>query len=88
LLSLTTQSEVKGIQEDAVRLLALSMLWVWLRFTGLAADVALFEPPLLDAVTITRMVWPVSAEPTVYVLAVAPEILAQASPLVLQRSHW
>jgi hypothetical protein len=45
------------------------------------------EPAEFTAVTATRSVLPSSAEPTVWVDVVAPEIGAQLAPAELQRCH-
>ncbi len=55
--------------------------------TEVAADVATLEPLLLEAVTLTRSVWPRSADTTPYDELVAPPIEAQALPDESQRSH-
>jgi hypothetical protein len=48
--------------------------------TGVGADVDDADPSAFVAVTVTRTVCPTSAEPTVYVSAVAPAIAVHASP--------
>jgi hypothetical protein len=48
--------------------------------TAVAAEVAVAEPALFEAVTVTRMVEPASAVAAVYVAAVALEIGVQLPP--------
>ena len=55
--------------------------------TAVAAEVAVAEPALFVAVTVTRMVEPASAEAAVYVTDVAPEIGVQFPPEVAQRTQ-
>lgn len=55
--------------------------------TGVAAEVAVAEPALFEAVTVTRMVEPTSAEAAAYVAAVAPEIGLQFPPELAQRTQ-
>src|SRR5262245_60629001 len=56
--------------------------------TAVAAETAVFEPSLLDALTRTRSVSPTSADVTTRVFVSAPMIAEQLPPLVSQRSHW
>ena len=56
--------------------------------TAEALLVAEAEPALFVAVTVTRNVFPTSAEPSVNCEAVAPEIEAQLAPVLSQRFHW
>ena len=46
------------------------------------------SPVVLFAVTSTRIVLPLSAATSVYVVAVAPEMSAHWAPAVSQRCHW
>ena len=55
--------------------------------TAVCAEVAVAEPALFVAVTVTRARRPTSAATSVYVAAVAPEMFAQLVELV-QRAHW
>ena len=56
---------------------------------ALIPDVAEAAPAVFVAVTVTSMYWPASADWSVYVAAVAPEIGVQLEELVLlQRLHW
>jgi hypothetical protein len=55
--------------------------------TPVAPDVAWPLPPTLVAVTLTRIVWLLSALASVYVLSVAPLMAAQAPPDWSQRSQ-
>ncbi|OGT77369.1 MAG: hypothetical protein A3I78_11115 [Gammaproteobacteria bacterium RIFCSPLOWO2_02_FULL_56_15] len=55
--------------------------------TDVGADAAVAEPAEFDAVTATRSVLPISAGPRRYVALVAPLMLAQLAPPLLQRSH-
>ncbi len=50
-------------------------------------EVAVPEPELFVAVTMTRSLWPTSAVVSVYCLLVAPAIGAQVPPAVSQRSQ-
>jgi hypothetical protein len=54
---------------------------------ALAAVVTFVEPAALVATTETRNVLPSAAPDSVYVLPVAPTIVAQLSPFASQRSH-
>lgn len=53
-----------------------------------AADTAVLEPAMLEAVTATRSLDERSAEATVYVDPVAPAMSTQLEPPELQRRHW
>jgi hypothetical protein len=55
---------------------------------AVAAELAGVDPPALAAVTTERMVLPTSLAWSVYVLEVAPEILMQLPPPLLQSCHW
>jgi hypothetical protein len=55
--------------------------------TAVALDVAGVEPAELAAVTTTRIVEPTSAEPSVYVADVCPEMFVQFAPVLSQRRH-
>jgi len=52
------------------------------------AELALVEPPELDAVTATLTVDPTSAATRAYVCAVAPAMSLQVAPDESQRRHW
>ena len=56
--------------------------------TAVAAEVAAADPFRFDAVTITRSVFPTSADESVSVEVVAPPIAAQPAPEESHRSHW
>jgi hypothetical protein len=56
--------------------------------TAVAALVANAEPDAFDAVTVTRIVLPTSAAPSVYCWVVLPETGAQFAPDVSHRLHW
>jgi hypothetical protein len=56
--------------------------------TPVAVETAVLDPAVFDAVTSTATVEPTSADPRVYVAAVAPEMSAQPAPCVSQRCHW
>ena len=53
-----------------------------------AAETTDAEPAAFFAVTRTRSVLPTSAEPSLYVFAVAPITFAQLAPALSQRRHW
>jgi hypothetical protein len=55
--------------------------------TRVAFDVALVLPLEFVAITSERIVWPTSAEVSVYFLLFAPPICAQFAPALPQRSH-
>ena len=55
--------------------------------TAVAAEVAVAEPAMFEAVTVTRMVEPASAEAAAYVADVAPEIGLQFPPELAQRTQ-
>ena len=55
--------------------------------TAVAAEVAVAEPALFEAVTVTRMVEPASVEAGEYVAAVALEIGVQLPPELVQRAQ-
>ncbi len=50
-------------------------------------EVAGVDPAELVAVTTDRIVWPVSPDLSVYLLLVAPLMVEQLAPEVLQSSH-
>ena len=56
--------------------------------SAVCAEVALAEPVLLVAVTVTRRVEPTSELPRVSPLDVPPAMLAQLLPPESQRFHW
>ena len=56
--------------------------------TAVGSDVAEPEPAALVAVTLTRIFDPMSLPVKTYVLPVAPAMLVQFPPDLLQRSHW
>jgi MinD superfamily P-loop ATPase len=56
--------------------------------TLVAAELAVVEPPLFEAVTATRSVYPTSLFCAVKLLFAAPAIAAQLAPLVSQSCHW
>ena len=58
------------------------------RDTGVAADVPGAEPSGVVAVTVTRIVPPMSADAIVYVPLVAPPMFVQPVPDGPQRFHW
>ena len=55
---------------------------------AVCADSAVLEPAALVAVTSTRTVVPTSAEPSVYVDAVAPPMSLHDEPPASQLRHW
>jgi hypothetical protein len=55
--------------------------------TAVGSEVATVDPFLLEALMITRIVSPTSAEDETYVCAVADEITEQEEPALLQRAH-
>src|SRR5690348_16048373 len=55
---------------------------------AVADDVAEPDPAELVAVTTTRIVWPMSATASVYVLWVAPLMFEQLAPEPSQSCHW
>ena len=60
----------------------------WGAMTAVCEEVEGVDPPLLLAVTTTRTVWPTSVPVRAWLLAVAPEMLVQLAPEVLQSCHW
>ena len=56
--------------------------------TAEAAELAELEPPALPAVTTERTVWPTSPDARVYRLPVAPAMVEQVLPELLQSCHW
>jgi hypothetical protein len=56
--------------------------------TAVGTDVAFADPSLFEAATRTRRVLLESAETSLYVSLLAPEMLAQLPPLSSQRRHW
>ena len=56
--------------------------------TAVGSDVAEPEPDALVAVTRTLIFEPTSLPVKTYVLPVAPAMLVQFPPDLLQRSHW
>jgi hypothetical protein len=56
--------------------------------TPVCAEVADAEPAAFVAVTTIRSVLPASADTSVYVLLVAPLMLAHEAPALSQRRHW
>ena len=59
----------------------------WGAMTAVWEEVEGVDPPLLLAVTTTRTVWPTSVPVRAWLLAVAPEMLVQLAPEVLQSCH-
>jgi len=55
---------------------------------GKMSDLALVEPWLFLAVTVTRTVWPTLPELRVRVLFDAPAMILHADPALEQRFHW
>ncbi len=55
---------------------------------AVALLVADADPPAFDAVTVTRILLPRSAETSAYCPAVAPAIEAQLALALSQRFHW
>jgi hypothetical protein len=56
--------------------------------TAVCWELAVWLATLFVAVTCARMVEPTSAEVSVSVFAVAPEMSTQPFPAVSQRRHW
>jgi hypothetical protein len=56
--------------------------------TVVCAEVATADPDAFEAVTATLVVDPRSDDVSAYVWPVAPLMMTQLAPLVLQRSHW
>ena len=56
--------------------------------TEVALLVAEPDPPVFDAVTVTRSLLPTSAEASPYCAAEAPATEAQFAPAESQRFHW
>jgi hypothetical protein len=56
--------------------------------TAVSAEVAVTDPELLAAVTVTSSVEPASAARAVYVAALGPTIWEQFAPALSQRNHW
>ena len=56
--------------------------------TAVCAEEAVLEPALFDAVTVTRIVDPTSADASVYDCDEAPVMSEQFAPAESQRPHW